>query len=323
MSIESELESMYNRRYERKEIKKPISPSTLYQHKNNLIKLHTAITGSPPTLFGQMDWMEEKKAKDLLEIIKELPGRKDSTLGVAAQRQYLTSILVAIRVIDFYKGQDTELFKEISNLLDKPLKKELDTYRDKLKEETKESLPDHDEIMKATKTFINTDQGDLDMKILLRIYTTYPIRLEAADLIYVEDHNQYRKLKKNKLTKNYVVVGKKKVLFSFSDYKTSDRYGTVEIVVKDKLLKKLLQQKAVIAPNMMPMFNISRNTLSKRIHMFYKSVGFDNVYPTTLAKIIETEAYKSMNPEDKDKMKTLAEFRRHSLETQMKFYVHN
>ena len=57
--------------------------------------------------------------------------------------------------------------------------------------------------------------------------------------------------------------------------------------------------------------------------MFYKSVGFDNVYPTTLAKIIETEAYKSMNPEDKDKMKDLASFRRHSLETQMKFYVHN
>ena len=265
MSIESELEQMYAKRYDRREIKRPPSGSTLYQHKNNITKLHTAITGNDAQLFGQMKWIDEKSGAELLDIVKTLKGRKGDTLGVAAQRSYLSSILVAIRVINFYKGQETPLFQEVMDLLQVPLKKEIEAYREQLKQETKESLPEYSEVIKLTENFINTDQGDLDMKILLRIYTIYPIRLEAADLIYIQDHAEYRKMKKNELTKNYVVIGKKKILFSFSDYKTSLKYGTVEFQIKDKLLKKLLQEKA---------------------------------------------------------LKTLSEFRRHSLDTQMKFYVH-
>ena len=322
MGIEEEITQMYERRYERREIKKPPTPATIYQHVNNITKLHTQITGKEPTLFGQMNWMEEKSSEELFEIIKGLKGRKTPTLGVAAQRSYLSSILVAIRVNDFYKGQDTLLFKNVMDMLSIPLKAEIEAHQEKLKEETKESLPDYDEVMNLTKKFIDTDNEDLDMKILLRIYTIYPIRLEAADLIFIEDHNQYRKLKKDPLTKNYAVIGKKKILFSFSDYKTSDRYGTSEIVVKDKILKKLLREKAVLATNMLPMFTISRNTLSNNIHEFFKKRGLDNIYPTTLAKVIETHAYESIPIEERKKMATLAEFRRHSLDTQSKFYIH-
>ena len=323
MSIGEEIESMYAKRYSRREIKKPPSSTTLYQHKNNITKLHQAITGNIPTLFGQMKWIEEKEALELLEIVRSLKGRKGDTLGIAAQRSYLSSILVAIRVIDFYKGQETPLFKDVMDLLTDPLKKEIETYRDKLKQETKESLPEYSEVMKIVENYIDTaDQNDLDMKILLRIYTLYPIRLEGADLIYVKDHNEYRKLKKQPLTKNYVVVGQKKVLFSFSDYKTSDKYGTNEIVIKDKLLKKLLREKANVAYNMTPMFNISRNTLSHNITEFFKKNGLEGVSPTTLAKVIETHAFESIPEEERAKMKTLADFRRHSLETQAKFYIH-
>ena len=323
MSIESELETMYQKRYERREIKKQPSSATLYQHKNNITKLHEVITGNIPDLFGQMTWIEEKSADELLEIIKGMKGRKGKTLGIAAQRSYLSSILVAIRVIDFYKGQETSLFKDVMDLLTDPLKKEIEDYRDKLKVETKESLPDFNEVMKLVVNYIDTaDQNDLDMKILLRIYTIYPIRLEAADLIYVKDHNEYRKLKKQPLTKNYAVIGQKKVLFSFSDYKTSDRYGTNEIVVKDKLLKRLLREKAKVATNMMPMFSVSRNTMSHNITEFFKKNGIEGVSPTTLAKVIETKAYESIPESERNKMKTLADFRRHSLETQAKFYIH-
>ena len=323
MSIESEIESMYQKRYERREIKKPPSSATLYQHKNNITKLHEAITGNIPTLFGEMNWIEELSADELLEIIKGMKGRKGDTIGIASQRSYLTSVLVAIRVVDFYKGQETPLFKDVMDLLNVPLKKEIEDYRDKLKEETKESLPDFNEVMKIVVNYIDTaDQNDLDMKILLRIYTIYPIRLEAADLIYVKDHNEYRKLKKKPLTENYAVIGKKKVLFSFSNYKTSDKYGTNEIVVKDKLLKRLLKEKAKVATNMMPMFSVSRNTMSHNITAFFKKNGIEGVSPTTLAKVIETKAYESIPESERNKMKTLADFRRHSLETQAKFYVH-
>ena len=323
MSIDSEIEAMYSKRYERREIKKPPSSATLYQHKNNIMKLHEAITGNIPTLFGQMEWIEEKSAIELLEIIKSLKGRKGDTLGVAAQRSYLSSILVAIRVIDFYKGQETPLFKEIMDLLQEPLKKEIEAYREQLKVETAEKLPDYDEVARLTTEYIDSeDDNNLDMKILLRIYTIYPIRLEAADLIYVQDHNVYRKMKKEPLKKNYVVVGNKKILFSFSDYKTSDKYGTAEIIIKDKLLKQLIRKKAVLCYNMSPMFNISRNTMSHNITEFFKKRGLEGVSPTTLAKVIETRAYNSIPESEREKMKTLAEFRRHSLDTQSKFYIH-
>ena len=46
MSIESELETMYQKRYERREIKKQPSSATLYQHKNNITKLNEVITGN-------------------------------------------------------------------------------------------------------------------------------------------------------------------------------------------------------------------------------------------------------------------------------------
>lgn len=323
MSIDSEIEAMYSKRYERREIKKPPSSATLYQHKNNIIKLHEAITGNIPTLFGQMEWIEEKSAVELLEIIKGMKGRKGDTLGIAAQRSYLSSILVAIRVIDFYKGQETPLFKEIMDLLQEPLKKEIEVYREQLKVETAEKLPDYDEVMKLTTEYIHSeDDNNLDMKILLRIYTIYPIRLEAADLIYVQDHNVYRKLKKEPLKKNYVVVGNKKILFSFSEYKTSDKYGTAEIIIKDKLLKELIRKKAELCYNLTPMFSISRNTLSHNITEFFKKRGLEGVSPTTLAKVIETRAYNSIPESEREKMKTLAEFRRHSLDTQSKFYIH-
>lgn len=323
MSIDSEIESMYQKRYDRREIKKPPSSATLYQHKNNLMKLHETITGNIPTLFGQMEWIEEKSAVELLEIIKSMKGRKGDTLGIAAQRSYLSSILVAIRVIDFYKGQETPLFKEIMDLLQEPLKKEIEVYREQLKVETAEKLPDYDEVMKLTTEYIDSeDDNNLDMKILLRIYTIYPIRLEAADLIYVQDHNVYRKLKKEPLKKNYVVVGNKKILFSFSDYKTADKYGTAEIIIKDKLLKELIRKKAELCYNLTPMFSISRNTLSHNITEFFKKRGLEGVSPTTLAKVIETRAYNSIPESEREKMKTLAEFRRHSLDTQSKFYIH-
>ena len=114
----------------------------------------------------------------------------------------------------------------------------------------------------------------------------------------------------------------KKILFSFSDYKTSDKYGTAEIIIKDKLLKELIRKKAELCYNLTPMFSISRNTLSHNITEFFKKRGLEGVSPTTLAKVIETRAYNSIPESEREKMKTLAEFRRHSLDTQSKFYIH-
>jgi len=62
--------------------------------------------------------------------------------------------------------------------------------------------------------------------------------------------------------------------------------------------------------------------MSKNITTFFEKQGLKNISPTTLAKVIETNAYNSIPEAERSKMKTLAEFRRHSLDTQSKFYIH-
>tara|TARA_R110001606_G_scaffold391882_2_gene560319 strand:+ start:1912 stop:2877 length:966 start_codon:yes stop_codon:yes gene_type:complete len=321
MSIENDIIEMYEKRFERREIPKPASKSTVYQHQNNIIKLHTEISMSPPKLFGQMNWLETKSATEIHDIIKVLPGRK-GPIGVATQRQYLTSVLVALRVIDFAGAQDRQLFKDISDLLNGSVKAEIETYREISKNQTAETMPSYDSVMALTEKYIGGSQGDLDTKIILRIYTTYPIRLEAADLIYIDSFAKYTKMKKGILTQNYIVAGKKKILFSFSDYKTADRYGTAEIVVKDKMLKRLLHEKVLLTTPDTSLFGITRKALSKRITDFFDRNEIPGVSPTLLAKIIETNAFHSMPEDMRNKMKNMAEFRKHSLDTQMKFYVH-
>ena len=69
MTIEDELVNMYSKRLERKEIKQTISSSTIYQHQNNITKIHQAITGNIPQLFGQMGWLEEKTGEEIFEMI--------------------------------------------------------------------------------------------------------------------------------------------------------------------------------------------------------------------------------------------------------------
>ena len=65
MSIQTEIEEMYRKRYERNEIKKPAAGHTIYQHKNNITKIHQSITGKAPALFGEMTWMDEKSPEEI------------------------------------------------------------------------------------------------------------------------------------------------------------------------------------------------------------------------------------------------------------------
>ena len=68
MTIDDEIKNMYSKRLERKEIKREISDSTIYQHRNNITKIHQAITGNIPELFAVMVWLEEKTAEEIFGL---------------------------------------------------------------------------------------------------------------------------------------------------------------------------------------------------------------------------------------------------------------
>ena len=329
MSIQTELESMYEKRFERKELKRPPSGQTIYQHKNNLTKLHKAITGKMPGLIGEMTWLESMSAEEILEVVKSIPGRKNDKIGTATQRSYMTSILVACRCNDFYHGADCQLFKDTSDLL-KDMEKDLVQYRADLKEETKEKIPQFEKLMEETNLYLKEPLTDVDMKIILSIYTQMPVRLEIAELVYIRNKREYNKLKKSGgLTGNYLVMGThptnaNRPFLSLSNYKTFHTYGTQEITIDDRYLISLLKQKTEMMEEFQPLFiGLTRNAMTKRITEFYKKRGYEGITPTLLAKMIDTRAFNSLPDELKNTMKTLAEFRRHSLDTQAKYYIHN
>ena len=99
---------------------------------------------------------------------------------------------------------------------------------------------------------------------------------------------------------------------------------TKEITIKDRYLISLMKQKCDLLEQFQPLFpGLTRNALTKRITEFYKKRGYEGISPTLLAKMIDTRAFNSLPDELKNTMKTLAEFRRHSLDTQAKYYIHN
>ena len=329
MSIKTELEQMYEKRFERKELKRPPSAQTIYQHTNNLTKIHKAITGKTPGLIGEMSWLEDKSAEEILEVIRTIPGRKGETIGVATQRSYMTSLLVACRCNDFYHGADCQLFKDTSDLLT-GMEKELVQYRADLKEETKEKIPQFEKLMEETNKYLKEPLGDIENKIILSIYTQMPVRLEIAELIFIRNKREYNKMKKSGgLTGNYLVLGTHPTnanppFLSLSNYKTFHTYGTQEITIKDRYLISLMKQRCQSLEQFQPLFpGLTRNALTKRITEFYKKRGYEGISPTLLAKMIDTRAFNSLPDELKNTMKTLAEFRRHSLDTQAKYYIHN
>ena len=327
MSIQTEIEEMYRKRYERNEIKKPAAGHTIYQHKNNITKIHQAITGKAPTLFGEMTWMDEKSPEEIFQVIKGLKGRKDETIGVATQRSYLSSVLVACRCIDFANGQDTPMWSGIYKLMNENMGEVIE-HRIKLKEETKELMPDFDKLMEDTNKYLKEPLGDKEMKILLSIYTQFPVRLEIADLVLIKGIYDYNKLKKStdKMTGNYLVISSRNntSFLSMSNYKTADKYGTRILKIEDRYLLSLIRELAQERSTMTRLFpGLSRNNLSKKITEFYNKLGYKKISPTLLAKMIDTRAYESIPEEWRDKMKNLAEFRAHSLDTQAKFYIHN
>jgi len=329
MSIQTELEQMYSKRFERKELKRPPSGQTIYQHKNNLTKIHKTITGKMPGLIGEMSWLDDMTAEEILNVIKEIPGRKNAKIGTATQRSYLTSLLVACRCNDFYHGADCQLFKDTSDILS-GMEKELVQYRADLKEENKEKIPQFSALMEETNNYLKEPLGDIDTKIILSIYTQMPVRLEIAELIYIKNKREYNKMKRSGgLTGNYLVMGAHPTnanppILSLSKYKTAHTYGTQEIIIKDRYLMSLLKQKGQGLTEFQPLFTgLTRNALTKRITEFYKKRGYNGISPTLLAKMIDTRAYDNLPDELKTTMKTLAEFRRHSLDTQSKYYIHN
>jgi hypothetical protein len=322
MSIKDEITAMYEKRIEKKEIQKMPTKTTIDKHARNLEKLHEHITGTKPTMIGQMSWLQDLEPEEVLLQMKSLKGRNSETIGLSAQQAYMFSILVAIRTNDFENFHKNDLYGLVFDIVNNKngFKKEIKEHK-----ENKENVfvPNYQLVTDIVSKYIR-EGPDLDFKIILKIYTTYPFRLEVADLKFLKTMHQYKTSMKEE---NYIVKKSRpstNFFFSFNDYKTKETYGERKIFIKDKELTKLLIEKTKNMGGWENLFGengMLRNTMSKKINLFFENQGVPGVNPTNLTKMVIKKHYDALDTGLREKQEELASQRGHSISTQMMVYL--
>jgi len=323
MPIFDEIQNMYEKRVEQKELKKMPSLTTMKKHARNLEKLTEHLTGNKPTLIGSMSWMTDQEPQDVINNMKTMKGRAGDTIGLSSQQAYMFSILVGVRVMDFTNYYKNNLYDYVYKMVNdkEGFKKDLDNHK---VDKENVFVPEYNEVQGIVDNFIK-ESNDLDFKIILKIYTTFPFRLEVADLKFLKSVHQYKTEMKKEQKSNYIVKKSRPrntFMFSFNDYKTADKYGERKIAITDKSLTKLLNQKQMEGGEFMFGENgMLRNTLSKKITSFFEKNNINGVNPTNLTKMVIKKAYDQMDSGLRAKQEELAKQRGHSVGTQLLIYM--
>ena len=330
MTILQEIQSMYEKRVEKKELTKMPTETTMKKHSRNLEKLSEHLTGKVPTLIGEMKWMIDDDPEEVISKMKTMKGRGSETIGLSSQQSYMFSILVGVRVMDFDNYHNNKLYSLVYDTVNdkKGFKKQLDAHKTN---KDNVFVPDYKEVAHIVDKYIGmatanpVDPNELDFGIILQIYTTYPFRLEVADLKYLPTLHKYKSEMLKEQKGNYIVKKSRprnSFMFSFNDYKTYNVYGERKIDIKDKTLVNLLRMKKMDGGEFLFGENgMLRNTLSKKITLFFEKNGIEGVNPTNLTKMVIKHHYDKMGPELKETQEKLAKERGHSVSTQLMVYL--
>ena len=316
--MEQQIKEMYEQRLAKGEMKKMVTDATIKKHAVNLSKLNgKKVDDVNEVSLGSFD--------EIIENIKALKGRTGEPIGLASQHSYLSSVIVCLRCQNPDDFQSDDRFKSLMEYINpkSDFMKRLNEHKSGARNR---DVPDQEKIHAIMKDYIASDSGDIDMKLILQIYLTLPLRLEVADLEYLTPRKYTDLKKKDLLTANYIVKSKGmsgKLFFSFNDYKTANKYGEKHIPVTDQTTRGLLFEKlGEMEPNKRVFGDLSRNTLSKKVTNFFKAQGMGGVTPTSLAKaLLNKELGGEAEQAVIKKQKRLAKERGHGLGTQAGAYV--
>lgn len=162
--------------------------------------------------------------------------------------------------------------------------------------------------------------------LILDILMKYPYRAEVGTLKLLTEPAQYRYLKKKGLKENYLVMGKRKMMVSRSEYKTSDQYGLIENDITDKGLKQRIRDyvtKYDIKAKQ-PLFGFTDNQdVSKRLGYLTKKIAGVSLGPAAVVKIMLSDAPFKDLAEAADFLKEMSRIRGTSLSTLQDVYLHS
>ena len=322
--MNTEINEMYEKRLAKMEIKKMPTQRTIDKHATNLLKLNIHITKKSITSIHNLSWLY-LDVDDLLKEIRSLPGRKTEFIGPSAIQAYVFSVLVGIRVVEFDHYEKNPTYTALWKMLQSKSKDSLGTEIKEYKSDKSDVfVPDFEIVDPLITEFVKSESDDLNMKIILEIYRTYPFRLETSELKFIKNLHAWKTTLK---TENYLVKHTKGFFFSFNNYKTYDRYGERKIDINSKELIKLLKIKTKNMESDEFFFGggaeggMLRNTMSKKITTFFDQKGIKGVTPTNLTKMIIQREYSKLDPAMRTIQDRLAKERGHSVETQMEVYL--
>ena len=174
--------------------------------------------------------------------------------------------------------------------------------------------------------------------IIFKILYHHHIRNEIAELQVIplkpfkklsEKNKYYYKTKEdeekdiNRVGKNYLVMGSKKIFIARNGYKTEKKYGEIIFEITDKTLKKEIRDyvKTLQTNEMFP-FPSEKNTDKRQqlsnfmIYLSKKHIGV-NISTTIMAKIMMSHKYL----ESKLKQEKTAKERGHSINVENDVYI--
>lgn len=256
-------------------VRPPPSDRTINFYVVSLNKLHKYITGE--TEIKNFDWIYERDK--VLNYVEVNPSN-NKPRSLATKRNYYNYILTLFRYLNdkdnikfyhkIYFDTYTKVNKQIASGDDNSLSQS-------------EKIIDMSEFDDMLKTLKKQDIKDY---LLFKLLKFYPMRNEVGTLIKIS-LNEFNKLKKkNKLNKNYLVIGKSKFIISRSEYKTFKSYGTIDIVVNDKKLKQELKEYIKDIEFGEPIFDMTNQMVANRLPFVSKKIVGIELSSSSIFKIV-------------------------------------
>ena len=318
-------------RANRAKVGKTVKDTSLKVYVNNVNNLKNIMTDGEENT--NENWFDDKE-----KVIKKL---NDKDLNFTTVRNYLNAILMYLYVLndeDETKGIHDDLIKSYEYERDKLnlkydemnassiwsdnqeknmiSKKELDDVITQIGQEIKD--------MKLKQTLItNVKQKTLlQTYLVLIIHRTLPIRNELGDCLVMRKRDFNKVVENEKNTKNFLVIEKNRMYFSFNAYKTAKIYKERVIEIPPHL-KKTIRFYLRFFPGEQHLLckwdgtAIGGNNLSQLLtKQFKKRIG-KSVSTTLLRKLYLSDKYLPI----KDEMAADANILGHSTATALKVYT--
>ncbi len=309
-----------------------LKDSSIQQYIRTIKKLNKLINGEDSTI-ENLDFIEEpEKIKQALEH-----------LHFTTRRNYYTAIINVLQLDEtpeinenwddeeekkihydkfIYKGKlinrYIKIVKEANAQYEEEQEKQIISEKQKKSFLTEENFPVIQEFIDKVKA--STDENKDMLYILLRLITKYHTRNEISNLKLIKLMD-YKKLKYEDKTSNYLVMGSKKILLVRYDFKTNKKYKEIINEIDDKKLAKEIRTyvKTLKSDNV---FEYRGEQLTPKkltnllLYQSKKLVGVP-LSTTMLAKSILSEKYSpNLKAQTED-----AKNRGHSVNVQNKVYV--